>query len=67
MNYFEVYREVWDFHKKFSVVGNDDAYWQSVIDESSQIAKKYENDRFVKDLLIAVLNELDRKGRDLGG
>lgn len=63
MNYFKAYRDVWGFHKRHSKVLNTDAYWQSVIDESGQIAKKYGNDRFVNDLLIAVVSELERISR----
>lgn len=64
MNYFEAYRDVWDLHKRHSKVLNTDAYWQSVIDESGQIAKKYGNNRFVNDLLIAVVSELERISRE---
>lgn len=63
MNYFEAYRDVWGFHKRHSKVLNTDAYWQSVINESGQITKKYGNDRFVNDLLIAVVAELERISR----
>ncbi|GAB6953695.1 hypothetical protein [Mediterraneibacter glycyrrhizinilyticus] len=60
MNYFELYREIWNFHKKFSEVKNTDEYWQAVIDESNEILKKYDKHKFANDLLLAVISELER-------
>ena len=41
MDYWNLYKDVWNFHKKYSKVQTDDAYWEAVVDESGQIAKKY--------------------------
>lgn len=41
--YWGLYQDVWNFHKKYSNVQTDDAYWEAVVDESGQIAKKYDN------------------------
>ena len=60
MNYFELYREIWNFHKKFSEVKNTDEYWQAVIDESNEILKKYDKHKFANDLLLAVISALER-------
>lgn len=51
---------MWNFHKKYSKVQTDDAYWEAVVDESGQIAKKYDNHKFAIALLLAVINELER-------
>lgn len=60
MNYFEIYKSVWNFHKKYQNVQATDEYWEAVIDESSQIAKKYDNCKFVRALLLAIIDELER-------
>lgn len=60
MDYFKMYKSVWDFHKKYSDVREDDNYWQAVADESSEIAKQYNECKFVVGLLLAVLTELER-------
>ena len=58
--YWGLYQEVWNFHKKYSKVQTDDAYWEAVVDESGQIAKKYDNHKFAIALLLAVIDELER-------
>ena len=59
MNYWEVYKAVWEFHKKYQSISADEE-WEEAIYESNQIAKKL-NSKFVNDLLLAVINELERK------
>lgn len=59
MNYWEVYKAVWEFHKKYQSISTDEE-WKQAIYESNQIAKKL-NSKFVNDLLLAVINELERK------
>ena len=60
MDYWNLYKDVWNFHKKYSKVQTDDAYWEAVVDESGQIAKKYDNHKFVIALLLAVIDELEQ-------
>lgn len=60
MDYWNLYKDVWNFHKKYSKVQTDDAYWRSVMDESRQIANQYGNHEFALALLVAVINELER-------
>lgn len=56
MSYWNLYKDVWNFHKKFSEVKDTDEYWQAVIDESNEIAKKYDKQKFANDLLLAVIS-----------
>lgn len=65
MEYWNLYKDVWNFHKKYSNVQTDDAYWEAVVDESVQIANRYNNCKFVRDLLLAVTNELERKAKEM--
>lgn len=64
MNYFEMYKVIWDFHKKH-IDGDfeSDAFWTDVLDEAGQIAKKYENNDFITNLLMNELNEIDKIAR----
>lgn len=64
-NYVEVYKSVLDFYRKYSKVENTDKYWENVIDESEQISRKYNKQKFVVDLLVSVISELERKGKEL--
>lgn len=65
MDYFELYKDVWNFHKKYQQVQTTDEYWQQVVDESNQIAKKYNQCKFAKDLLLAIIGELERIYKEL--
>jgi len=56
-----VYKEVWTFHKKHSVVRLDSAYWDSVVEDMGDICHKYDYNPFVVSLCMSVLEELERK------
>lgn len=65
MNYVEVYKSVLDFHRKYRKAEDTKQYWENVKGESEQIFNEYGKHRFVKELLLAVINELERKGKEL--
>ena len=60
LNYFEAYKTIWNYHKKYSDVKGDETYWQAVAAESENIAKQYNNEKFIVSLLLAVNDELQR-------
>ncbi len=64
MNYFDLYKDIWQWHKKFSKIENSDMYWQQVLTEGEQIQKKY-NCEFATDLMMVVVGELEREGKEL--
>ena len=59
MDYWNLYKDVFNFHKKYSKVQTDDAYWGAIMEESRQIAKRYNDHEFALALLVAVINELE--------
>lgn len=64
--YFNVWSQAWQFHKKF--YGNDgsDQAWEQAVNESSKIVKEYKNKPqycFMKDLILATLSELERQDK----
>lgn len=59
--YKEMYSDVWLFHKKYiNGVCDDDEYWEAVVDESNEIAKKHKENKFIIGLLLNEIEELDR-------
>lgn len=64
MNYFEVYRDVWEFHKKYSEILDTDEYWNMVCSDGRAISKKYQQCEFVRALLLAVICELERIAKE---
>ncbi|MDO4943437.1 MAG: hypothetical protein Q4E73_11485 [Lachnospiraceae bacterium] len=63
MDYWNIYKSVWDFHKKYAEGGEDISYWETVIKESQKIRSQYDDCKFVIDLLFAVMDELERVHR----
>ena len=63
---FSYFGEVWTLFKRNYDVRQSDEYWESLIEAANEIDKRY-NCRLCRDLIKAVLNELDRKGRSLDG
>lgn len=66
MDYFEVYRDIWNFHKRYRDIQNTEEFWNEVIAESSKIYEKYNKNKFVLDLLVTVVNEIDRVYKETG-
>lgn len=65
VNYFDIYKAVWEFHKKYSKVRDSPEYWEQVDKESREILEGYHNEGFVRGLLVAVVMELERVGKGL--
>ena len=59
---FQIYADVWNFHKRIYQVDNSEMYWDQVVEESRKLSEKYKS-KFVDDLLAAVLTEFERKGK----
>ncbi len=61
--YWQIYGDIWSFHKNYADVQTDDSYWDSVVSECGSICKKYmgkpENE-FAKSLVLNVVDELER-------
>lgn len=66
--YWKIYGDVFAFHKKFAEVQESDEYWSAVVDEASALYKRYESvpeKEFAKQLILTVLDELERVYRDM--
>lgn len=66
LNYFEMYRDIWEFHKRFiGEIRDEDEFWRSVIDEAGAVAKKYGECEFIKNLVLNELDEFDRVYKEM--
>ena len=45
--YYSVFTSAWKFFRKYSDVKDSDEYWESVVSESGEIVKGYENSRLL--------------------
>lgn len=65
-NYFNLWSEAWQFHKKFAGMAGTDAEWQRAVDTAGAIAEKYRDKpeyEFMKLLILAVMVELENQDK----
>lgn len=61
---FALFGEVWTLFKKyFDIRQSEDARWDVLLEESAAISQKYKNSPLSRDLLMAVMNELERRSK----
>lgn len=58
---FCMFQDYWRLLKEYWVPENSDAYWEELITAADQFVKKYGNERFPRDLALALISELERK------
>lgn len=64
---YQTFSECWKFYKRFADVQSTDEYWECMTSEGDQLAKRFGNGRFVRDLVLAVITELERRGKEAKG
>lgn len=57
---FSIFREVWLFFKRFYGIGREDGSWSVLVREADSIAARYKDSLLCRDLLNAVVSELER-------
>ncbi len=62
---YGMFTDAWKFYKKYADVQQSDEYWEAVVDESGQIAKKYDNAKLAIALILAAIDELERKSKEM--
>lgn len=63
---YGMFTDAWKFYKKYAgIQQSEDERWQQLVDESGQIAKKYDNAKLAIALLLAAIDELERKSKIL--
>lgn len=59
--YWEMYRDTWNFHKKYiNGVCDSDEFWEAVVNESTEISKKHHENKFIIGLLLNEIDEMER-------
>lgn len=61
MDYFEMYKDTWNFHKKYiDHLEDSDEFWRMLIDEGREISRKYGQCKFIVNLILNEICELER-------
>lgn len=65
--YFQIWKAVWDLHKKYHGIKADDTEkWELLTKESEQITNQYKESterEFAESLVLLVIRELDAKSK----
>lgn len=65
--YFNIWQQVWNLHKKYyNIRADDEKAWEKLDQECKQLDQQYKNkseQKFVQSLLLAVIGELERGGK----
>ena len=59
-NYYQLIGDLWKFMKKYLPPQTDDEYWQQLTSDTKTFAEEHGDTRLAKDLVMAIVNELDR-------
>lgn len=62
---YGMFTNAWKFYKKYAGVQQEDEYWENLIAEADAIAKKHQNNKLYRDLILAAMSELERKSKDI--
>lgn len=62
---YNLFTDCWCYFKKYADVRDEDIYWENVVSESGELSKKYNNDKFAIALILAVIDEFERKAKEL--
>ncbi len=64
---FKIYADVWNLHKKYYVPEASDMWWDKLVEEASNLPKRYEGDarELANRLVLAVLKDIELKAEKL--
>lgn len=65
--YFNIWSVAWQLHKEFYSMESTDEGWERLINKSGEIMKQWEDKpqaEFVKKLLLAVIDEIERRDKE---
>lgn len=55
-----MWKEAWSFHKKWYTNKGGPEEWEQITTEAGDLYKQHQDEPFLKELLLAALNELER-------
>jgi hypothetical protein len=56
-----LFNEIWFYYKKWINHNGTESEWDAIIEEGNILAKKYNQDKFARSLILAIHEELARE------
>lgn len=63
---YDMFTATWRFFRKYVNVQTTDEYWRDLTDDGDQLVKRFGNGRFIRDVVLAVIMELERRSKGGG-
>ena len=54
----QIYNDIWNYHKKYLDMRNDEKFLKSMISERDDLLKKYSGNSFATEMMFAVFKSL---------
>ena len=54
----QIYNDIWNYHKKYLYLRNDEKFLKSMISEKDDLLKKYSGNSFATEMMFAVFKSL---------
>lgn len=62
---YNMFTDAWKLFKKYADIRDTDEYWESLVDEAGETAKQFDNDKFIRNLVMAVMDEIERRAKEM--
>lgn len=62
----QMFVDIWEHYKKFYRADNTDEYWTKEMAACQELQQKYKDSMLAKDMLLAIVKELERKSKEKG-
>lgn len=60
----KIYNDVWNLLKKYyGIRQDDDEQWEQLVKDGDAVCEKYGNSKFARELVLAIVNELERMSK----
>lgn len=60
----QMFVDIWEHYKKFYRAEDTEKYWTEQIAACQELQEKYKNSKLAKDMLLAIVKELERKSKE---
>ena len=61
---FTMFTDYWQFVQKYYIPEPQDKWWEELIREADKLARKYGNPQFIRDLVLAHVNDVERRWKN---
>lgn len=61
---FTMFTDYWQFVQKYYIPEPQDEWWEELIREADKLADKYGKTQYIRDLIMAHVNDCERRSKD---